>query len=224
MIYGKTKKEHDEALECCLKRLADLNLKAKGSKCSFLQKELKLYGLVFSGDGTRPDPERIENLVKVSRPTNAAEVRSFLGTANACSDYIHDHAQISAHLRDLTKKQTPFKRTHTHQKAFELVKKRLTQSPVMSYFDTLKRTMVIVDASPVGISAILEQREKDSQQYKVTAYASRSLTPEEKRYSHTDREGLALVWGIEHFRLFLLGAEFDVIMDHKALEAIYNNP
>ena len=84
--------------------------------------------------------------------------------------------------------------------------------------------MVIVDASAVGISAILAQREQDSPQYKVIAYASRSLTPVEKRYSQTDREGLALVWGIEHFRLFLLEAEFDVITDHKALEAIYNNP
>ena len=77
--------------------------------------------------------------------------------------------------------------------------------------------MVIVDASPVGISAILAQREQDSPQYKVIAYASRSLTPVETRYSQTDQEGLALVWGIEHFRLFLLGAEFDVITDHKAL-------
>ena len=216
LIYGKTKKEHDGALECCLKRLADLNLKVKGSKCSFLQTELKFYGLIFCGDGTRPDPERIENLVKVSRPTNAGEVRSFLGMANACSDYIHDYAQISAPLRDLTKKHTSFKWTHIHQKAFELVKKRLTQSPVMSYFDTSKRTMVIVDASPVGISAILAQREQDSPQYKVIAYASRFLTPVETRYSQTDREGLALVWGIEHFGLFLLGAEFDVITDHKA--------
>ena len=56
LIYGKTKKEHDEALECCLKRSADLNLKAKGSKCSFLQTELKFYGLIFSGrwHSTRP--------------------------------------------------------------------------------------------------------------------------------------------------------------------------
>ena len=56
----------------------------------------------------------------------------------------------------------------------------------MSYFDTSKRTMVIVDASPVGISAILAQREKDPQQYKVIAYVSRSLTPVEKRYSQPD--------------------------------------
>ena len=163
LIYGKNRKEHDNALEACLQRLADLNLKANGSTCSFLQKELKFYGLIFSREGTRPDPEKIENLVKVQRPTNASEVRSFLGMANACSDYIHDYAQISAPLRELTKKHTPFKWTHPHKKAFELVKKRPTQSHVMSYFDTTKRNIVIVDASPVGISAFLAQREKDSQ-------------------------------------------------------------
>ena len=59
--------------------------------------------------------------------------------------------------------------------------------------------MLIVDGSPLGICAIL-------------------------RYSQTDIEGLSLVWGIEHFRLFLLGTEFDVYTDHKALEAIFNNP
>ena len=168
---------------------------------------------IFSGKGTRPDLERIENLVKVQRPTNASEVHSFLGMANACMDYIHDYAQISAPLRELTKKHTPFKWTHPHQKAFELIKKRLTQCPVMSYFDTTKRSMVIVDASPVGISAILAQREKASQHYKVIAYSSRSLTPVAKRYSQTDREGLTLVWALEHYKLFLLCVEFDIITD-----------
>ena len=46
----------------------------------------------------------------------------------------------------------------------------------------------------------------------------------ERRYSQTDIEGLSLVWGIEHFPLFLLGSEFDVITDHRALESIFNNP
>ena len=77
-----------------------------------------------------------QTLIKVSHTTG--EACSFLEMANACSDYIHDYAQISALLRNLTKKHTPFKLTHTHQKAFELVKKQLTQSSVMSYFDTSK--------------------------------------------------------------------------------------
>ena len=91
----------------------------------------------------------------------------------------------------------------------------------MAYFDTKKQSMVIADAFPVGISAILAQREPNSQPYKIISYASRSLTPIERKYSQTDREALALVWGIEHYRLFLIGSQFDLITDHKA---IFNNP
>ncbi|CAB4046129.1 Retrovirus-related Pol poly from transposon, partial [Paramuricea clavata] len=94
----------------------------------------------------------------------------------------------------------------------------------MAYFDTKKRSLVVVDGSPCGISAILAQKEHHSQQCKILSYASRALSPVETRYSQTDIEGLRLVWGIEHFRMFLIGSEFDAITDHKALESIFNNP
>ena len=86
------------------------------------------------------------------------------------------------------------------------------------------RYIVIVDGSPHGVSAILTQRDQQGQPYKIISYASRALSSVERRYSQTDIEGLALVWGIEHFRMFLLISDFDVITDHRALEAIFNNP
>ena len=108
IIHGKSRQDHVKALGNCLKRLEDLNLKAKGTKCSFLQKESKFYGLIFSADRTRPDPERIDNLVKVAAPTNASEVRSFLGIANTSHDYIPSYATLTAPLRELTKKERSF--------------------------------------------------------------------------------------------------------------------
>ena len=224
IVHGKTHKDHDQAMENCLKRLAELNLKAKAEKCSFLQSELKFYGLIFSASGTRPDPKRIDNLVKVPAPRNVSEVRSFLGMTNTCHDYIPDYATIAAPLRQLTRKNVTFEWKLEHQRAFDKMKKALTQTPVMAYFDTSKRTMVIVDGSLFGLGAILAQRERQGQQYNIIAYASRPLTPVERRYSQTDIEGLSLEWGIEHFRLFLICSEFDVITDHKALESIFNNP
>lgn len=225
IIHGSTRKQHDDALENCLNRLESLNLKVKGEKCRFLQNEIKFFGLIFSASGTRPDPERITNLVNAPPPKNASEVRSFLGMANTCSEYISDYALITAPLRDLTKKNAAFKWKQEHQVAFQKLKNRLTKAPVMAYFDTTKRSLLIVDGSQHGISAILAQRENNaSHSYKTIAYASRGLTSVESRYSQTDIEGLSLVWGIEHFRLFLSGSVFDVITDHKALEAIFNNP
>ena len=94
----------------------------------------------------------------------------------------------------------------------------------MTYFDTHKGSMLIVDASPTGISGILTQRNNDKASYTIISYASRALSSVESHYSQTDIEGLALVWAIEHFRLFLLATEFDVVIDHKGLEATFNNP
>ena len=194
IIHGKSCQDHDKALDNCLKCLENLNLKAKGMQCSFLQKKIKFYGLIFSYDGTQLDPEHIDNLVKkIAAPTNASQVCSFLGMANTCHDYRPGYATITATLREVTKKNTHFVCNHIHQRAFDQLKKKVTESPVMTYFDTKKWSMVIVDASPVGISVLLAQREPNSQQYKIISYASRSLTPVERQYSQTDREALASV-------------------------------
>ena len=93
----------------------------------------------------------------------------------------------------------------------------------MSYFDKKKETFVVVDASPVGVSAILSQKPKsgDTNNQQIIAYASRALTDTEKRYSQTEKEALAIIWAVEHFHLFLFGSEFTLVTDHKPLEIIY---
>ena len=58
----------------------------------------------------------------------------------------------------------------------------------------------------------------------IVAYASRSLSPVEQRYSQTERETLACVWACERFHLYVYGAPFTLITDHKPLVHIFNNP
>ena len=115
--------------------------------------------------------------------------------ANTCSDYIPNYASITLPLHELTKKDTKFKWTFVEQKAFNQLKQKLTQAPEFANFDTHKRSRLIVDGSPKGISAILAQKDNDSTSYRIISYASRALSPVESRYSQTDIEGLALVWG-----------------------------
>ena len=77
------------------------------------------------------------------------------------------------------------------------------------------------DASPVGLGAILEQKQADGW-FKPIAYASRSLADVETRYSQTEKEGLGIAWGCEKFQLYLLGLKFELLTDHKTLERIFN--
>jgi hypothetical protein len=111
-------------------------------------------------------------------------------------------------------KNAPWKWTEREQEAFDNIKEALTSTQVMAYFNPDKPTVVYVDASPVGLGAILTQENK------VLCYASRALTETEQRYSQTDREMLAVVFGVEHYHLYLYGAKFTVITDHKPLLGI----
>ena len=91
----------------------------------------------------------------------------------------------------------------------------------MAYFNKDKETSVVVDASPVGISAILSKNTPGQNDHKIISHASRALTDPEKKYSQTEKEAMAIVWSVEHFHLFLYGAKFSLITDHKPLEVIY---
>ena len=94
----------------------------------------------------------------------------------------------------------------------------------MSHSNTSKETSVLVDASPVGLSAILTQKDPKTNADNTIAYASRALSPVEQLYSQTEKETLAIVWGVELFHLYLFGVPFNLITDHKTLQLIYNNP
>ena len=78
--------------------------------------------------------------------------------------------------------------TETEQNVFDTLKKNLTSSDVMAYYKQNAVTKLIVDASPLGSGAFLQQKQFDGK-YRVVANASRALTPTERRYSQKEREG-----------------------------------
>ena len=223
IIFAATRDEHHRALKACLQRLQEHDLKLNITKCEFLKKNLEFFGFVFSEKGTQPDPNKIAAFVNSAQPQTASEVRNLLGMANYSAQFIKDFATITEPLRKLTCKDTPFQWTDEHQAAYEKLKTALTNSPVMSYFDITKETQILVDASPVGLSAILAQRNPKTNKSQIVAYASRALTDTESRYSQTEKEALAIVWGIEHFHIYVYGAPFILYTDHKPLELIYGN-
>ncbi|KAG5875425.1 hypothetical protein JTB14_005323 [Gonioctena quinquepunctata] len=95
----------------------------------------------------------------------------------------------------------------------------LTKPPTLSYFDPKKRTRLIADANPVALGAVLIQFECDTP--KVVSFASKGLSDTERRYSQTEKESLALVWAVGRFYFYLTGLEFELVTDHKPLEAIF---
>ncbi|XP_042146045.1 uncharacterized protein K02A2.6-like [Ixodes scapularis] len=100
LVFGKTKDEHDQALQATLERLTENGLTVNPKKCLFAQKELCFFGHIFSASGIRTDPQKIAALKKMPAPANAHEVRSLL-VEHTCginnpSDYLSRHPMPSS--------------------------------------------------------------------------------------------------------------------------------
>ena len=210
----------------CKPALSEKGLTLNKQKCEFSTSKLDFYGFTFSASGISAQHKKLEDIKNLQRPSSATEVRSLLGLANYCSRLIKDFSTITHPLRELTRKGAKFEWTPECEKALLDLKRSLTSDETLGYFDPNNHTELIVDASPVGLGAILTQSDITSGSSKIIAYASRALSDVEKRYSQTEREALAIVWGCEHFHLYLFGMQhtFTLVTDHKPLQLILNNP
>ena len=147
-----------------------------------------------------------------------------LGMTNFCCRFIKNYATLTEPLRELTKKGIPFVWTKSQERALERLRVALTSAPENAYFDSTKITEVYTDASPVGVAAVLTQKEPDGDKRKVIAFASRAMSSPEQNYSQLEREAFAIVWACEHFHLYLYGGRFTVFTDHQTLVKIFTNP
>ena len=220
VVHGQDQEEHDQRLNAVLQRLDQSGLTLNPDKCVYNMDCIVFMGMLLSEKGIGPTKERVRAVVDAREPSNATEVRSFLGLVSYSSRFIPGFATISEPLRRLTKKDEPFQFGLEQRKSFKALKDGLVNATNLAYFDKQAPTKVIADASPVGLGAVLIQEQNGS--HVPICYASRSLTECEKKYSQTEREALGLVWACEKFHPYIYGAKFDLVTDHKPLEAIYN--
>ena len=163
----------------------------------------------------RPDEGKVRVVKEWPTPKNPSEVRQFLGLASYYRRYIQSFATIAASLHELTQKDVSFRWTSECDHAFNLLKEKLTQAPILVYpqFGSEATPFILeTDAGDVGIAAVLQQ---DGH---VIAYASRALSKSEKNYSVIQKECLAIVYGTKQFRHYLLGRSFTVLTDHAPLQ------
>ena len=221
IVHGRSVEEHDARLNKVMERLREKDLTLNSDKCQFRISKIEFMGHVLSEKGVAPTKEKVKAVLKAREPATVSEVRSFLRLVNFCSRFIPDLATTAEPLRQLTRKDVAFSWGNDQKTAFKHVKEKLGDAETLAYFDVNAMTQLVTDASPVGLGAVLIQEQKGNR--RVIAYASRSLSNVERRYSQTEKEALAIVWACERFHLYLCGISFEILSDHKPLEVIYSN-
>jgi hypothetical protein len=217
-VFSKTFKEHIVQLREVFTRLRRYHLQAKLSKCQFLRKELIFLGYQVTRGGISPDPTRVKHVQEWGTPKRAKDVRSFVGLCSYYRRFVPHFASIAEPLHRLMGKNAEFKWSSEADQAFKTLKEKLTSAPVLSAPDWSQPFILHTDASKFGLGAVLAQTIDGEE--KVIAYASKSLNKAQQNYTTSDRECLAIIWGIRHFRAHLLGRKFDLYTDHSALQFI----
>ncbi|XP_071629552.1 uncharacterized protein [Temnothorax longispinosus] len=207
--------EHAIKFEKLIKRLREANLKLQPDKCEFLRKEVTYLGHIIGESGVRPDPKKIEAVQNFPIPKSAKNIKQFLGLAGYYRRFIQGFSKIAKPLTNLLKKDIDFKWGDKEQESFDILRNALCHEPILQYPDFTKPFLLTTDASGTAIGAILSQGQIGKDQ--PISYASRVLNKAEKNYSTIEKELLAIVYAVQHFRPYLYGKKFKLITDHKPL-------
>ena len=223
IVAGKTKEEHDEALEEACQRIEDTGMTLNPDKCIIAQPSIPWWGMTISKEGVLPDPKKIEAMRHITPPMNKDELRSYLCMIQANKDFIPNLSRRTSNMRQLLKKHSKFRWSNACKQEFEELRSNFRSDTLLQHFDPKLKTFIHVDAHISGISAILTQGETE-ENAKVVAVASRCTTPIEARYPQLDLEALAVDYGLRRFRYYIAGGpQVPIITDHKPLESIFKN-
>ncbi|GJV37833.1 putative nucleotidyltransferase, ribonuclease H [Tanacetum coccineum] len=214
LIYSRNEEEHASHLKIILELLRKEKLYAKFSKCDFWIHIVQFLGHLINNQGLHVDPAKIEAVKNWTSPATPTEVRQFLGLAGYYRRFIEGFSKIAKPLTKLTQKNKSYIWGEEQESAFQLLKQKLCEAPILALPEGNDNFVVYCDASLQGLGAVLMQREK------VIAYASRQLKPHEENYTTHDLELGAVIFALKIWRHYLYGTKCTVFTDHKSLQHI----
>ncbi|KAL1451954.1 hypothetical protein WDU94_006279 [Cyamophila willieti] len=187
IVCGKTVEEHDEKLEKVLCIARENNIRFNPEKCVFNVSQVKFLGHVIDGEGVHIDDEKVKAIMSLPVPANKKELERFLGSMNYLSKFIQNYSSKSAGIRDLLNKNNLGFGMKTIRDVLKELKKCISNTPVLKFYDVNQDVTLSVDSSSYGIGCVLLQ---DGQ---PVAFSSRALNSSQKNYAQVEKEMMAIL-------------------------------
>lgn len=220
LVFSTSLQEHIINLKKVFQRLRETNFKIQMDKSEFLKHETPFLGHIITPEGVKPNPDKIDAVLKYPIPKTAKQIKAFLGLLGYYRRFIPEFAKITKPLTACLKKGSKILLNTEYINCFEHCKTLLTNDPILVYPDFTSEFTLTTDASNFALGAVLSQGPANSD--RPIAYASRTLNDSEVNYSTTEKELLAIVWATKYFRPYLFGRRFKIVTDHKPLQWLMN--
>lgn len=216
IIVAEEEKEAIHRLQMVLDLAASYNLQIKWQKCAFLQTNILFLGHEIENGRIKPSPVKSRDVQRFSEPKNIKEVQRFLGLTGYMRKFIGGYASIAKPLSDLLRNEATFRFGDEQRLAFDTLKQKISEKPVLMIFCQGAETQVHTDASKDAYGAILFQRCFEDGQFHPVYYMSTKTSVNEAKLHSYELEVIAVVKAVQKFRVYLLGSPFVVITDCKA--------
>ena len=224
IVYGSGEtnadadRQHQANLEGLQKRCEQRNIRLNNKKAEIKRDKIKFMGHLISAAGIEPDPSKVQAINDMPPPTDVHGVRRLCGMVQYLARFLPNLAEELEPIRALTKKEKEWEWSTECQEALDRVKKKITSTPTLAYFDENKELVLQVDSSKDGLGAALMQG------HQPIEYASRALTSSERNWAQIEKELLSVVYGLERFDQYTFGRTVRIQNDHKPLASILKKP
>nr|GEW12159.1 reverse transcriptase domain-containing protein [Tanacetum cinerariifolium] len=202
-----------------LKWCEDTNLCLNWEKSHFMVKEGIVLGHKISKEGIVVDKAKVDVIAKLPHPTTVKGIHSFLGHAGFYRRLIQVFSKIARPMTRILEKYTPFFFSKECVEAFQTLKIKLTEAPILIAPDWDLPFELMYDASDFAIGAVMGQRQE--KHFRPIHYASKTMIEAESNYTTTEKEMLAVVYAFKKFQSYLVMNKSIMYTDHFALKYLF---
>jgi hypothetical protein len=179
LIHTKDGVDHMALVKEVLEHLRKNFLYANGKKCVFMEREVEFLGMILSEKGVSTEKGKVEAVMSWEQPRNVKEVQLFLGFCNFYQRFVPEYSRIARPLTQLTRKGLKFEWSEEAEEAFQTLKKRMFEAPVLIHVNPDKPFVLETDCSDYVLAGVLSQAVYDDAMaqhvLKPVGYHSRTL-------------------------------------------------
>ena len=185
IIYGSGFEQCLKNLGTVLHRCQNKNLAFNWEKCHFMVTEGIVLGHRISTAGLEVDQEKVSIIKTLLPPTTVKGIRNFLGHASFYRRFIRDFSKFAKPLCRLLEKDAKFNFDESCQSAFEDIRSKLVEAPIMAKPNWNKGFEIMCDVSDYAMGAVLGH--KIDKMFRVIYYAIKTFNEAQENYSTTKK-------------------------------------